>query len=213
MISFCLGDTLRSSCQYCSLSIFNYLPLPSSISNENNRSQYIHLLNHTYEEIENKIVNETCRLFETKSVIHSALINLIENLFTKLIHDESYLSELMKEHTQIFHMFYAHFIPFIFRNLHCLFDLSIDKCLNSSLDMIAMIFQVACSQQNDQGQGCSLCIELLNNETLDYNIQKCTLVFADEIQRVQLFYSNLERCLKNQNLVSAYSSTNTVRRL
>jgi hypothetical protein len=202
-----LPDTIRSSYNYCSLSTFNYLILP--LSNENIRSSYIHLLNHTYEEIGHKNPNEIYRLFETKSTIHSVLINLIENLFINLIHNETYLIELIKEYPRIFHMFYAHLIPFSFRNFHCLFDISIEKYLNSSLDILAMIFQIACCQQNEQD--CSLCMELFNKENINLNIQNCTLVFADEIQRVRLYYSNLKRCLKNRNLTSEYSSTNTVR--
>jgi len=200
-------DSLRSCCHCYSLSTFNYLTLTPS--NENTRSSYIHLLNHTYEEIDRKNSNENYRLFETKSIIHSVLINLIENLFINLIHNEIYLSELIKEYPRIFHVFYAHLIPFIFRNFHCLFDITIDRCLNSSLDILAMIFQIACSQENERE--CSLCMELFNKENFNFNIQNCTLIFADEIQRVRLYYSNLKRCLINRNLVSEYSSTNTVR--
>jgi hypothetical protein len=149
--------------------------------------------------------NEIYRLFETKSIIHLVLINLIENLFTNLIHSDIYLSELMKEYSQFFHVFYAHFIPFIFQNMNCLFNISNEKYLNSSFDILAMIFQIGCCQQR-----CSLCIELLNNEKFTCNIKNCTLVFTDEIQRVQLYYSNLERYSKNINLSSKYSSTNIV---
>ena len=208
-----LSHTLQSSsCQYCSpsLSLFNYLP--SSPSNENPRSEYIHLLNHTYEEIEKKIPSETYRLFETKSAIHSVFIQLIEVLFNNPLHDETYLSELIKEYRQIFHMFYGHFIPFILRNLHCLLDISMEKYVNSSLEILAMIFQIGCCQPTNE-QECSLCIEFYQNEKIDSNIQNCTLVFTEEIQRVRVFYSNLERGLRNQTLVSVYSSTNTVSRL
>jgi hypothetical protein len=199
-------NTLQSSCHYCSLSMFNYLTSP--LFNEIKRMQYIHLLNHTYEEIGTDNPNETYRLFQTKSIIHSIFINLIENLFTNLIQNDLYLSQLMQEYKEIFHGFYAHFIPFIFRNIHCLLDVSIEKCLNSSLEILAMIFQIACCQENE-GK-CSLCTELVNNENFNVNISNCALVFADEIQRVKLYYSNLEQCLKNQNLLSEYSSTNTV---
>ena len=199
---------LSHTCQYCSpVPLFNYLPL--SLSNENHRLDYIHLLNHTYEEIEKKVPSETYRLFETKAAIHSVLVKLIENLFTNPIHDETYLSELIKEHRQIFHMFYGHFIPFILRNLHCLLDISMEKCLNGSLEIVAMIFHIACCQPMEQG--CSLCIELFKNENIDSKIQNCTIIFPEEIQRVRVFYSNLERCLKNETLISVYSSTNTVR--
>ena len=184
--------------------------------NEHDRSRYIHLLNHTYEEIGSELShllmannpNETYRLFETKSIIHSTLLNLIEVLFTNLVHSDTYLSELIEQYSQFFHLFYAHFIPFIFRNMNCLFDISIDKSLNSSLDILAMIFQLACCQQNERE--CSSCIELLNNENSNAIIQNCTFLFGDEIQRVRLYYTNLERCLNNKNLLSEYSSTNTV---
>ena len=185
--------------------------------NENTRTHYIHLLNHTYEEIDNELGhllldnnhNETYRLLETKSIIHSVLINLIEILFTNLLHHDTYLSELIEQYSQMFHIFYAHFIPFIFQNLNCLFDISMEKCLNSSLNILAMIFQIACCQQNEQQ--CSLCIEVLNNKHSNVHIQNCTLLFADEIQRVRLFYSNLQRCLYDKNLSSEYSSTTTVK--
>lgn len=206
-----LSHTLPSSCQYCSplSSLFNYLPL--SISNENPRSEYIHLFNHTYEEIEKKIPSETYRLYETKSAIQSILIQLIENLFNTPIHDETYLSELIKDYRQIFHMFYGHFLPLILRNLHCLLDISVEKHVSSSLDILAMIFQIGCCQSN--AEECSLCTELCQNELIDSNIQNCTLVFTEEIQRVRVFYSNLERRLRNETLVSVYSSTNTVSEL
>ncbi|CAF0888901.1 unnamed protein product [Rotaria sordida] len=220
-----LRNTLRSSCHYCSLStsnekiIFNYLTsLP--LSNVDayllyDRTQYIHLLNHTYEEIDGELgtllmnnnYNETYRLFETKSMINSLLMKLIEILFTNFINNDTFMSELMEQYTQIFHQYYAHFIPFIFQNFDCLFDISIDKCLNSSLNIVAMIFQIACCQQYEQE--CSLCIELLNKKNSNSNIQNCTLLFADEIQRVRSYYSNLEQCLNNKNLSSEYSSTDT----
>lgn len=202
-----LNPTLQSSCQYCSpIPLFNYLPL--STSNDNHRSDYIHLLNHTYEEIERKVPSETYRLFETKAAIQSILMKLIENLFTNPIHDETYLSELIKEYRQIFHMFYGHFIPFILRNLHCLFDISMEKSLNGSLEIVAMIFHIACCQPMQQE--CSLCNELFQNENTDSKIQNCSTIFTEEIQRVRVFYSNLERCLKNETLISVYSSTTTV---
>jgi hypothetical protein len=219
-----LGGTLRSSCHYCSIStatdkiIFNYLTSlsPSGFNpisfNEDDRSRYIHLVNHTYEEIGDLMENnsnETYRSFETKSIIHTVLINLIEILFTNLIHSDTYLCELIEQYSQFFHVFYAHFIPFIFQNFNCLFDISIDKSLNSSLDILAMIFQIACCQQNVRE--CSLCIELLNNKNANSNIQNCTILFAEEIQRVRLYYSNLEQCLHNQKLLSEYSSTTIVR--
>ncbi|CAF1004854.1 unnamed protein product [Adineta steineri] len=222
-----LRNSLQSSCHYCSLStsddkiLFNYLTTsPFSDTNsftlkEEDRTRYIHLLNHTYEEIGGELGhllmdnnhNETYRLFETKSVIHSILINIIEILFTNLIHSDTYLSELIEQYIQFFHIFYAHFIPYVFQNFNCLFDISNDKCLNSSFNILAMIFQRACCQQNESK--CSLCIELLNNKNYSINIQNSTLLFADEIQRVRLYYSNLERTLTNKNKSSEYSSTNT----
>ncbi|CAF1478989.1 unnamed protein product, partial [Rotaria sordida] len=214
-------------CQYCSTDLkntFSYitsLPLSSnsiglSLS-ETDRTRYSHLLNHTYEEIgecDHLLMDnnhsKTYRLFETKSTIHSILINLIETLFTNFLHSDIYLSELIEQYTRLLHIFYGHFIPFILQNLNCLFDITIDKCLNSSLDILATIFQIACSCQSNE-ENCFLCIELTNNHNtnLNINIQNCTLLFADEIQRVRLHYSNLERRLNNKSSKSEYSSTNT----
>ncbi|CAF0972350.1 unnamed protein product, partial [Adineta ricciae] len=209
-------------CQYCSTDperTFSYLtssPVSShsiaiSSSVEIDRTHYFHLLNHTYEEIGESghllMTNnqsETYRLFETKSCIHSVLINLIETLFTNFLHSDNYLSELIEQYAHFLHIFYGHFIPFLLQNLNCLFDLPIDKCLNSSFDILATIFQIACSSQINE-QHCSLCHESTNN----LNIQNCTLLFADEIQRVRLHYSNVERRLNNRNSTSEYSSTNT----
>ncbi|CAF0806289.1 unnamed protein product [Adineta steineri] len=214
-------------CQYCSTDqekMFNYiiaLPLsPNSIQSsaiEIDRTCYFHLLNHTYEEIGesdhllmNNNQSETYRLFETKSTIHSILINLIETLFTNFLHSDIYLSELIEQYSRFLHIFYGHYIPFILQNFNCLFDLTIDKCLNSSFDILATIFQIACSCQPNE-QHCLLCNELTNNDNikLNLNIQNCTLLFADEIQRVRLHYSNLERRLNNKHSSSEYSSTNT----
>jgi hypothetical protein len=136
---------------------------------ENDRTRYFHLLNHTYEEIGecghllmDNNHSETYRLFETKSIIHSILINLIETLFTNFLHSDTYLSELIEQYSRFLHIFYGHFIPFMLQNLNCLFDLTIDKCLNSSLDILATIFQIACSGQSNE-QHCLLCDELTNN--------------------------------------------------
>ncbi|UJR25406.1 hypothetical protein I4U23_006753 [Adineta vaga] len=209
-------------CQYCSTDheqTFSYLtsiPISShsiglSSSVEIDRTHYFHLLNHTYEEIGESghllMTNnqsETYRLFETKSSIHSVLINLIETLFTNFLHSDNYLSELIEQYAHFLHIFYGHFIPFILQNLNSLFDLSMDKCLTSSFDILATIFQIACTSQINE-QHCSLCHESINN----LNIQNCTLLFADEIQRVRLHYSNVERRLNNRNSTSEYSSTNT----
>jgi hypothetical protein len=46
-----------------------------------------------------------------------------------------------------------------------IFDISIDRCLNSSLDILKMIFQIACCQENERE--CSLCMELFNKENLN----------------------------------------------
>ncbi len=62
-------------------------------------------------------------------------------------------------------MFYGHLIPFMFRNFHCLFDITIDRCLNSSLDILEMIFQIACCQENERE--CLLCMELFSKENLN----------------------------------------------
>jgi hypothetical protein len=111
--------------------------------------------------------SETYRLFETKFLIHSILINLIETLFTNFLHSDTYLSELIEQYSRFLHIFYAHFIPFILQNLNCLFDIStIDKCLNSSLEILATIFQIACSCQSHEQQ-CLLCMELTNNNTVN----------------------------------------------
>ncbi|CAF2092165.1 unnamed protein product [Rotaria magnacalcarata] len=215
-------------CQYCSTDLkntFNYITsLPLSLNSiglpptgENDRTRYFHLLNHTYEEIGecgnlfmDNNQSKTYRLFETKSTIHSMLINLIETLFTNFLHSDSYLSELIEQYSRFLHIFYGHFVPFILKNMNCLFDTTIDKCLNSSLDILATIFQIACSCQSNE-ENCSLCSESNNNTNLNLNlnIQNCTLLFADEIQRVRLHYSSLERRLNNKNLTSEYSSTNT----
>ena len=201
--------------------IFNYLASsPLNDTNElslKDRSHYIHLLNHTYEEIDGELshllinnnYNQTHRLFETKSAINSFFMILIETLFTSLIRNDIYFGELMGHHTQIFHQFYAHFIPFILQKFNCLFDISFDKILNSSFDILAMIFRIACCQQHEQE--CSLCVELLNDRNYKSNIRNCTLLFADEIQYARMHYINLERCLKNKNLSPKYSSTNTVK--
>ena len=105
--------------------------------------------------------SETYRLFETKSSIHSILINLIETLFTNFLHNDTYLSELIEQYSKFLHIFYGHFIPFILKNLNCLFNINIDKCLNSSFDILATIFQIACSSQINEQQ-CLLCLELIN---------------------------------------------------
>ena len=107
--------------------------------------------------------SETYRLFETKSIIHSMLINLIEILFANFLHGDTYLGELIEQHSRFLHVFYGHFIPFIFKNLNCLFDITVDTCLSSSLDILATIFQIACScPANDQR--CLLCIESVKND-------------------------------------------------
>lgn len=148
------------------------------------------------------------RLFETKSTINSLLNHLIELLFTVLIHNDTFFSELIEQYSQIFHQCYAHFIPFIFQNFDCLFDISIDKCLNSSFSMLGMIFQIACCQEHQNE--CSLCIAFLNNDDFKVKIQHCKTLFNDEIHRVRLYYSNLERCLNYKNSTCEYSSTNMV---
>jgi hypothetical protein len=54
--------------------------------------------------------SETYRLFETKSLIHSILINLIETLFTNFLHSDTYLSELIEQYSRfmdiLFHFYY-----------------------------------------------------------------------------------------------------------
>ncbi|CAF1468637.1 unnamed protein product, partial [Adineta ricciae] len=222
-----LQNTLRSSCHYCSTPasngsvIFQHLTTPPFdttnryLSNENDHNGYIHLLNHTYEEIGgdfnhllmNNNPNETYRLFETKSIIHSVLISLIETLFTNLLHSDTYLSELMEQNSRYFHIFYAHFLPFLFENFYCLYDIPMDKCLNSSLDILAMIFQRACCLQQDSQ--CLLCNDLYADQTSSFNQQNTAFLFADEIQRIRLCYTNLERTLHKGNSSSEYSSTTT----
>ncbi len=188
-LAFVLGRTLPPNhfdCQYYSNNhekIFSYLTsLPLSFSsidfltNENDRTRYFHLLNHTYEEIGecghllmNNNQSETYRLFETKSLIHSILINLIESLFTNFLHSDTYLSELIEQYSRFLHIFYGHFIPFILQNLNCLFDITMEKCLNSSLDILATIFQIACSSQSNEQQ-CLLCNEFIHNNKLNLNL-------------------------------------------
>lgn len=210
-------STLRSSCHYCSVPtcdnklLFHHL-IPSSF-NEPIRAGYIHLVNHTYEEIGSEFHHllmddnhhQTYRLFETKSVIHSVLLQLIETLFNDLRHGDTYLNELIEQYPSFLHTFYAHFLPFLLRNLHCLFDVPIDRCLNSSMEILAMVLQRACSAQ------CSCCAELAKSKNFNFNLQNATMLFADEIQRIRICYSNLERTLQDKNAASAYSSTNTVR--
>jgi hypothetical protein len=146
------------------------------LTNENDQTRYFHLLNHTYEEIGecghllmDNNHSETYRLFETKSLIHSILINFIEIIFTNFLHSDTYLSELIEQYSRFLHIFYGHFIPFIFKNFNCLFDINIDKCLNSSLDILATIFQIACSCQSNE-QYCLLCSELINNNNTNLNL-------------------------------------------
>lgn len=198
--------------------IFNYLTSPSlsdvDVYPLNDRIHYIHLINHTYEEIDgdlgpllmNNNHNETYRLFETKSAISSLLANLIEILFSNFIHNDTFLCELMEQYSQIFHQYYAHFIPFIFQNFNTLFNIPSDKCLDSSFNMLAMIFQIACCQQHDQQ--CLFCIEFLNKKNTNSNTQNCTLLFDDEIQRVRIHYVNLERFLNSRKSSAVYTSTN-----
>lgn len=108
----------------------------------------------------------------------------------------------------LYHLFFCHFIPFIFQNYNCLFDITMDKCLNSSFDILAMIFQIGCCQQNQID--CLLCLDLFNKDNYNMNVEKCTFIFSDEIQRIRLYYSNIENYLINKNDQSEYSSTNTV---
>ena len=179
-----LARTLRPNCfdcQYCALDrekLFTYLTsLPiTSIgtrfpSMEDDHTRYFHLLNHTYEEIGecghllmDNNQSETYRLFETKSLIHPILINLIETLFTKFLHSDSYLSELIEQHSRFLHIFYGHLVPFLLKNLICLFDMTIDPCLKSSFDILATIFQIACSSPLTD-QRCQLCLESATTET------------------------------------------------
>ena len=176
------GETLylnHFECHYCSndfKNTFYYMTsLPSSsnfiplTSNEYDKMCYFHLLNHTYEEIGecSRLLmdsnhTKSYRLFETKSIVHSILIDLIETLFTNSLHSDTFLSELLEQYSRFLHIFYGHFIPFILNNLNCLFDMTISKCLNSSFDILATIFQIACSSQSKE-ENCSLCIESANN--------------------------------------------------
>jgi len=197
-----------TSCHYYSLSVFNYLP-KSSNNDCHSMDDYTHLLNHTYEEIGNVNLDETYRLFETKLSIQIIVNQLIEYVFTNLLHNEIFLTELIREYHEMTHGFYAHMIPFIIRNLNYLFEISLEKYLIHSLDSLAMIFQIACCEQNEN-PCCSLCKKMLNNEKYQLNKQNCLIVFGDEIQRVRMFYLNLETSLKTNNFLSEYSSTNTV---
>lgn len=173
-------------CQYCSSdlkNIFSYVTsLPLSFNSkrmsamDSDLTRYFHLLNHTYEEIGecghllmDNNHSKTYRLFETKAIIHSTLINLIETLFTNFLHSDTYISELIEQYSQFLHVFYGHFIPFTLQNLNCLFDVTVDKCLNSSLDILATIFQVACSGQSNE-DNCSLCIELKAQKNINLNL-------------------------------------------
>ena len=141
------------------------------LSQDMDRTRYCHLLNHTYEEIGecghllmNNSQSETYRLFETKSIIHSALINFIETLFTDFLHNDNYLGELIEQYPRFLHIFYGHLIPFLLSHLVCLFDATIEKCLKSSFEILATIFQIACSNLSNDCR-CSLCLETTKNST------------------------------------------------
>ena len=183
-IGFSLARTLRSNyfdCQYCSSDrekFFSYLtslPIVSTStrfsSMEEDRIRYFHLLNHTYEEISecghllmDNNHSETYRLFETKSIVHSTLINLIETLFNNILHSDTYLSELIEQHSRLLHIFYGHFIPFLLQNLHCLLNIFIEPALKSSFEILSTIFHIACANQSNERR-CSLCLVTTNNET------------------------------------------------
>lgn len=165
------NDSMKSTAQ-----IFTYisnLPLSpyvnQSMLTDQDRIRYFHLLNHTYEEIgecgqllmDNNQC-ETYRLFETKTHIHSILISFIENLFTNFLHNDNYLSEFIEQYPQVLHVFYGHFIPFLLANVHCLFDVHVEKSLKSSCEILATIFQIACSTTINE-QNCLLCVEPMNS--------------------------------------------------
>lgn len=201
-----LPNIIKSS----SITLFNYLTLSKIHINKINHFEYIHLLNHTYEDIENNSLYENYRLFETKSSIHTILIQFIDYLFQNLIHYDLYLNELIKEYSEIFHIFYGHYIPFILQNISYLFDLSDNQSLHNSFDILANIFHIGCYQQQQLNKyQCVLCVDLIKNQ----NLENCRLLFTDEIERVRLYYTNLESFIKKQNLLSEYSSTNTVRKI
>lgn len=143
------------------------------MNNEEDRMKYFHLLNHTYEEIGesghlllDNNHSETYRLFETKSIIHSILINLIEILFNNFLHSDTYLSELIEQHPRLLHIFYGHLIPFLFKHLDCLFDQIIEPSVKSSFEILATIFHIACANGQSSERICSLCLDSkTNNET------------------------------------------------
>lgn len=112
--------------------------------------------------------SETYRLFETKSHIHSLLINFIERLFTNFLHSDLYLSELIEQYPQFLHIFYGHFLPFLIQNLHCFFQFHLEKTLKSSVEILATIFQIACSSTRNE-TSCLLCIDLLKTNPINLN--------------------------------------------
>jgi hypothetical protein len=65
-------------------------------------------------------------------------------------------------------MFYTHFIWFMFRNFHCLYDNSIDPCLNNSLEILVTIFPIVCGQRDEWD--CSLRAILFNKENLNLTV-------------------------------------------
>ena len=201
--------------------LFRYLSSPPASSSIvfpldfTHRQRYCHLFTHSYEEIDRGYdlsstsddPNRTARLFQTKAMIQPGLLSLIEILFTDLRHIDTFLSESIEQYPRLLHVFYAHFIPFIIEHLHCLFDVPIDMSLTSSLRTLASIFAIACRESNEFS--CSLCVESRTNAG-DYLTEQCSLLFADEIERVRFYYSTLEQCSASREFTSEYSSTNTV---
>ena len=219
-------STLRSSCHHCSAAacrktnVFKHLP-PSPLSSpmtfpftSPDRTRSTHLLNDLYEEIAigsdplyiDNNPGIKARLAKTKSSIDSSLIHLIDALFTNLPQsNNTYLMELIAQQPRLLHIFYAHFLPFLLRNLHCLLDVPVDRCMSSSLDVLAMIFRVACCQH--EGPPCSFCQDTMTAD-VEILVQNCSLVFGKEIQRVQMKYSTtMERCAKKKEETCAYAST------
>ncbi|CAF1028809.1 unnamed protein product, partial [Didymodactylos carnosus] len=205
------ANRLSSPCRYCSHTLslnnekkefsFNSFSLTST-STEQENTRLFHLSNHTYEEIHDSRDlmlrnSDTCRLYETKLLINVHLLTLIENIFVNsdefilkyFIGDESFIYEF-------FHLFYAHFIPFIIHSLNCLLDLQPNPCLESSFEIISILIQLGC-YPTEGHFFCSLCENTSNDDT-NMNIQNCTLLFTDEIERIRLLYTNSQRRLINK---------------
>jgi hypothetical protein len=190
--------------------LFRYLSTDDAaalLGNDIDRKGYIHLIVQANDERIDADSHQLARLFQSKSMIHAVLIKLIDVVFTDLCHSDTFLSELLEQYPRLMHVFYAHFLPWIIQHMHCLFDQPIDTCLNSSLDIVATMFAVACRKSSPSF--CSLCNEF-DLHHCSRLVEQCSFLFADEIQRIRSYYTNFERCSNNNEFTMTYSSMNTV---